>query len=74
MTGFSFKWTIDPMDVFMLLYACTARQTAEPSAECSPMLCIPVYPCYETETELGMSGEATGGLILFFNDKIYSIP
>jgi len=40
-------------------------------ADCSPLLCIAGHHAYEIETELVISGEATGGLILFYNDNLY---
>ncbi len=40
--------------------------------ECSPLLCIPSDHSYIAQVELFVEGEASGGLILFYNDKVYS--
>jgi beta-xylosidase len=46
---------------------------AEGSApsDCSPMLCTPLDHNYEIETELKLEGDVTGGLVLFYNEKMY---
>lgn len=38
----------------------------------SPFLCIPSDHSYTAQVELFIEGEATGGLVLFYNDKAYS--
>jgi xylan 1,4-beta-xylosidase len=40
--------------------------------DCSPLLCIPSHHSYIAQVELLIDGEATGGLVLFYNDKAYS--
>ena len=40
--------------------------------ECSPLLCIPSDHSYIAQVELFVEGEASGGLVLFYNDKVYS--
>jgi len=41
-------------------------------ANCSPLLCIPYSHSYTAQVELEMEGDAVGGLVLFYNDKVYS--
>lgn len=41
-------------------------------ANCSPLLCIPPTHSYMAEVELTMEGNATGGLVLFYNKQAYS--
>lgn len=41
-------------------------------ANCSPMLCIPSDHSYIAQVELEMMGDATGGLVLFYNPDAYS--
>jgi beta-xylosidase len=41
-------------------------------ADCSPMVCIPGDQSYEIETELEIAGDVNGGLILFYNEKMFS--
>ena len=40
--------------------------------ESSPLLCIPSDHSYITQVELIIEGEATGGLVLFYNENAYS--
>lgn len=40
--------------------------------ECSPLLCIPSDHSYTAEVELFMDGNATGGLVLFYNNSYHS--
>jgi len=40
--------------------------------ESSPLLTIPSDHSYSTQVELFIEGEATGGLVLFYNDRAYS--
>jgi xylan 1,4-beta-xylosidase len=40
--------------------------------DCSPLLCIPSHHSYIAQVELQIDGEATGGLVLFYNDRAYS--
>jgi xylan 1,4-beta-xylosidase len=40
--------------------------------ESSPLLCIPSDHSYIAQVELFIEGDATGGLVLFYNDKAYS--
>ncbi|POY39198.1 beta-xylosidase [Solitalea longa] len=39
---------------------------------CSPLLCIPSDHSYTAEVELTIDGKATGGLVLYYNNKAYS--
>lgn len=39
---------------------------------CSPMLCIPSDHSYTADVELLIEGEATGGLVLFYNNSFHS--
>ncbi len=41
-------------------------------AESSPLLCVPSDHSYIAQVELDIEGNATGGLILFYNQKAYS--
>ncbi|HOX87770.1 MAG TPA: family 43 glycosylhydrolase [bacterium] len=41
-------------------------------AECSPLLCIPADHSWIARVELFMEGDATGGLVLFYNERAYS--
>lgn len=41
-------------------------------ADCSPLLCIPQDHSYVAEVELFIEGNATGGLVLFYNKNAYS--
>jgi xylan 1,4-beta-xylosidase len=40
--------------------------------DCAPLLCIPSHHSYLAEVEMFMEGEATGGLVLFYNNSAYS--
>ncbi|HEY4784689.1 MAG TPA: family 43 glycosylhydrolase [Bacteroidales bacterium] len=40
--------------------------------DCSPLLCIPSDHSYIAEVELFIEGNATGGLVLFYNNNFYS--
>ncbi len=40
--------------------------------ECSPLLTIPSDHSYIAQVELFIEGEATGGLVLFYNNRAYS--
>ena len=40
--------------------------------ECSPMLCIPSDRSYMAQVEMFIDGEATGGLVLFYNSDAHS--
>ncbi len=40
--------------------------------DCSPLLCIPSDHSYIAQAEIFIDGEATGGLVLFYNNKAYS--
>jgi xylan 1,4-beta-xylosidase len=40
--------------------------------DCSPLLCIPSDHSYIAQVELFIEGEATGGLVLFYNNNAYS--
>lgn len=37
------------------------------TANCSPLLCVPADHSYTAEVELNIEGDATGGLVLFYN-------
>lgn len=41
-------------------------------ADCEPLLCIPSDHSYTAEVELLVEGNATGGLVLFYNTYAYS--
>ena len=40
--------------------------------DCSPLLCIPSDHSYIAQVELFIEGEATGGLVLFYNNNAHS--
>lgn len=40
--------------------------------DCSPLLCIPSHHSYIAQVELFIEGEATGGLVLFYNQSAHS--
>jgi xylan 1,4-beta-xylosidase len=40
--------------------------------DCSPMLCIPTDHSYTAEVEMLIEGNATGGLVLFYNNNFHS--
>jgi xylan 1,4-beta-xylosidase len=40
--------------------------------DCSPLLCIPSDHSYSAQVELLVEGEATGGLVLFYNNNAHS--
>jgi xylan 1,4-beta-xylosidase len=40
--------------------------------DCSPLLCIPSDHSYIAEVELFIEGQATGGLVLFYNNNAHS--
>ena len=40
--------------------------------DCSPLLCIPSDGSYQIETEIEISDDATGGLILMYNDQMFT--
>ncbi|MBN2524482.1 MAG: family 43 glycosylhydrolase [Bacteroidales bacterium] len=42
------------------------------AGESSPLLCIPSDHSYIAQVELFIEGDATGGLVLFYNQKAYS--
>lgn len=39
--------------------------------DCAPLLCIPANYAYEITVELELSGDVTGGLLLFYNSQAY---
>lgn len=41
-------------------------------ADSSPLLCMPSDHSYTAQVELEIEGDATGGLVLFYNEKAYS--
>ena len=41
-------------------------------SNCSPLLCVPSDHSYRAQVELSIDGNATGGLVLFYNNKAYS--
>jgi xylan 1,4-beta-xylosidase len=41
-------------------------------ADCAPLVCIPSDHSYTAEVELFIEGEATGGLVVFYNNNAYS--
>ena len=41
-------------------------------SNCSPLLCIPSDHSYIADVELFIEGNATGGLVLFYNNNFYS--
>ena len=40
--------------------------------ESSPLLCVPVDHAYEAQVELHLEGDATAGLVLFYNENAYA--
>jgi beta-xylosidase len=40
-------------------------------ANCSPVTCITGDPAYRCEVEIEVEGEATGGVVLFYNKRMY---
>ena len=40
--------------------------------DCSPLLCVSTDHSYTAEVELFIEGDATGGLVLFYNNGYYS--
>jgi beta-xylosidase len=40
--------------------------------DCSPLLCVPMDHSYMLDVELTMEGNATGGLVLFYNSNFHS--
>ncbi len=40
--------------------------------DCSPMLCIPSDHSYIADVEMTIEGQATGGMVLFYNNTAYS--
>lgn len=40
--------------------------------DCSPMLCVPSHHSYMAQVELSIEGEASGGLVLFYNNNTHS--
>lgn len=41
-------------------------------AGCSPLLCVPTDHSYTADVEMTIEGDATGGLVLFYNQQAYS--
>ncbi len=39
---------------------------------CSPLTCVPSHHSYTVDVEMIIEGEATGGLVLFYNNSYYS--
>lgn len=40
--------------------------------DCAPLLCVPSDHSYMAEVEMNIEGNATGGLVLFYNNTAYS--
>jgi beta-xylosidase len=50
----------------------TIRAKGHSVGDCSPLLCTPSNHSYTAQVELFIEGEATGGLVLFYNNNAYS--
>ena len=50
----------------------TIKAKGRSVAECSPLLCIPSDHSYIVQVELSVEGNATGGLVLFYNSNAHS--
>lgn len=48
------------------------RGKGESVGDSSPLLCIPSDHAYTAQVEMFLEGEATGGLVLFYNNTAYS--
>jgi xylan 1,4-beta-xylosidase len=52
--------------------ALVMKAKGKSAGDCSPLLCVPSDHSYIAEVELFVEGEATGGLLLFYNDSYNS--
>jgi xylan 1,4-beta-xylosidase len=50
----------------------TIKSEGRSVGECSPLLCIPSDHSYTAQVEIFIEGDATGGLVLFYNTDAYS--
>lgn len=50
----------------------TIKANGNSIGNCSPLLCMPSDHSYTAEVELVIEGKATGGLVLFYNDRASS--
>jgi beta-xylosidase len=50
----------------------TIKAKGNSAGNCSPLLCVPSHHSYLADVELLIEGNATGGLVLFYNDRAYS--
>jgi len=50
----------------------TIKAKGHAVGDCAPLLCIPSNHSYVAQIELTIEGEATGGLVLFYDNKYYS--
>lgn len=41
-------------------------------SDCAPLLCIPTDHSYTADVEMNIDGDATGGLVLFYNNNFHS--
>ncbi|TWI95276.1 beta-xylosidase [Mucilaginibacter frigoritolerans] len=58
---------------FHLVNKClTIKAKGNSIGDCAPLLCIPSNHSYIAQIELIIEGEATGGLVLFYDNKYYS--
>lgn len=48
------------------------RSKGQAVGECSPLLCIPSDHSYTVDIEMYIEGDATGGLVLFYNNNTHS--
>jgi xylan 1,4-beta-xylosidase len=74
--------TLKPQWKFFGQYDTTRFQLADSSltikaqgnsvADCAPLLCIPSDHSYMAQVELFIEGEASGGLVLFYNSQAHS--
>lgn len=62
----------DPSRFYVVNNSLVLKAKGHSVGDCSPLVIIPLYHSYMAEVEIFIEGRATGGLVLFYNNKAHS--